>query len=141
MRDVFGSHTTRRRRSPRDRWWNAVPAVVLALALLLLAGCAGTVSLGDGDSGKTVTAHPGDEVVMSLSENPSTGYTWDIEKNDDALLPLAKSEFNGPAFGPPGSGGTRTLTFNAKQPGTVDLQLRCWRSWEGDKSIVGRYNV
>ena len=92
------------------------------------------------DDGKTVSVTQGDEVVISLDENPTTGYVWAIDKIDDTILALKSSDYSADA--PiPGSGGTRTLTFTTKQAGTSPLQLKDWRSWEGDTSVIGRFGV
>jgi len=37
-----------------------------------------------------------------------------------------------------GAGGQRVFTFQALQAGTVSLQLKRWRQWEGDPSVTER---
>jgi inhibitor of cysteine peptidase len=117
--------------------------LVVGLASLLLTGCGdgGGVHLDQSDNGKTITVTVGDEVVIALDENPTTGYTWAVEKIDDTILALKSSDYT--RTGPPvsGAGGVRTFTFTAKQAGTSPLELKDWRSWEGDKSVIGRYSL
>ncbi|GAC1639154.1 MAG: hypothetical protein NVS4B9_32000 [Ktedonobacteraceae bacterium] len=57
------------------------------------------------------------------------------------LLTLKQSNFSASnaSSGAVGSGGTQTLTFVAKSAGTVNLQLKYWRSFAGDKSIARRF--
>jgi predicted secreted protein len=125
-------------RGTQKRMW-----LVFGLALsvlLLLAGCAASTSLTDADNGKTIQAHVGDEIHIALDANPSTGYSWSVEKIDGTLLPLKQSDFSASSSAV-GSGGTQTLTFVAKNAGTATLQLKYWRSFEGDKSITRRFAV
>ncbi len=113
--------------------------ISMSILMLLLAACAGsTTSLTSSDNGKTVQAHVGDEINIALDSNPTTGYRWDVEKSDGALLTLKQSNFAASSSAI-GSGGTQTLTFVAKSAGNVNLQLKYWRSFAGDKSITRRF--
>lgn len=117
---------------------------LLCLLLLLLASCgsqSGKVLLTRADQGKTVVAHVGDQITLQLDENPSTGYQWSIVQTDNQVLELQHSTYTPTPSGLVGSGGTRLFTFVAKKPGTVHLQLKLWRSFEGDASISDRYSV
>ncbi len=97
--------------------------------------------LTQADTGKSFMVHPGDVIAIQLKENPTTGYRWAIDRSDDTILALQSSDFVGPPGTGIGGGGTRTFTFKAQKPGAVHLQLKQWRSWEGDSSIIGRYDV
>ena len=121
------------------------------ISLLLLVSC-GTTNTGGGrtvsnitltevDKGKTIDVHQGTEVLIRLKENPTTGYRWAIDQIDDTVLPLQSSNFSSTPSAGVGAGGTRIFTFTAKQPGTVHLQLKLWREWQGDSSIIERYDV
>ncbi len=98
-------------------------------------------TLTEADKGKTIEMHQGDRIVIQLKENPTTGYRWAIDKTDDQVLASQNAEFSPTPGTGIGGGGTRTFTFIAKQPGTVHLQLKLWRSWVGDSSIIDRYDV
>lgn len=93
------------------------------------------------DKGQTVQVRQGDEVIIQLKENPTTGYRWDIDKTNATLLVQHNSEFSTPGGTGIGGGGTRTITFIAKSVGTVQLELKLWRAWQGDASITDRYNI
>lgn len=97
--------------------------------------------LTEEDKGKTITIHQGDQVVINLKENPTTGYRWAIDKVDNALLVPDQAGYSQSPGGGIGSGGRRLFVFNAKGPGTVHLQLKLWREWEGDTSIIDRFDV
>jgi inhibitor of cysteine peptidase len=122
----------------------------LGISLLLLSICAttntrgnamSTITLTQGDKGKSITVHIGDEIIINLPENPTTGYRWAIDKMDATVLVSQNPTFSSTPGGAIGSGGTRTFTFIAKQPGTVHLQLKRWREWQGDSSIIDRYDI
>ncbi len=118
--------------------------------LLLLMSC-GTTNTGgstvskitftQADKGKTVGVHSGTQIIIDVQENPTTGYRWAIDQNNDALLALDSSTYATASSGGVGGGGTRTFTFTAKQPGTVHLQLKLWREWQGNASVTDRYDV
>src|SRR5664280_376922 len=125
--------------------------VIFALTLLLLSGCrvasfseekalSGT-TLTQTDQGKSISIRPGEVMEISLKENPSTGFRWSLEKSNDEILELLNSDYI-QAFGPEvGSGGKRIWKFKAKKSGDVLLVLKRWRAWEGDKSIVERFDA
>ncbi len=122
------------------RRWLLLCVISMSILALLLTSCTTSTSLTGSDNGKTIQAHIDDTISIALDSNPSTGYSWAIEKNNTTLLTLKQSEFSG-SNGVPGSGGTQTFTFVAKSAGTVNLQLKYWRSFEGDKSITRRFAV
>jgi inhibitor of cysteine peptidase len=96
-------------------------------------------TLTRGDNDKTIEVQVGDSIVVRLAENPTTGFTWAIDKAGDDVLRLETSEYSPAADAGVGGGGQRSLTFKATKAGTVKLQLKLWREWEGDKSIAERF--
>ncbi|MGA9377346.1 MAG: protease inhibitor I42 family protein [Phormidium sp.] len=93
------------------------------------------------DRDKTFTVHRGDVIVITLAENSSTGYSWAIDKIDSNIIELQSSEFSLPQNAGVGGGGERILTFRAKAIGLTRLQLKEWRPWEGERSIVQQFNL
>ena len=126
-------------RRMRKRWL-LVFGLSMSLLLVLLAGCTSSTSLTGSDAGKTVQVPVGNEIAIALDANPSTGYVWAVEKSDATLLTFKQSQFSASSSAA-GSGGTQTLTFVGKSAGTVNLQLKYWRSFAGDKSITRRFAV
>jgi predicted secreted protein len=91
--------------------------------------------------GKRIQASAGDAIMVYLSENPTTGYRWDIHRSDEIRLRLVDSSFT-PQFGNAvGASGQRVFTFKAHSIGVVDLQLKNRREWEGDNSIIERFGI
>lgn len=91
----------------------------------------GQTTLTNADAGRTVAANVGDTVVLSLDENPTTGYLWKIEEIDSSVLELAADDYQSGGGGI-GGGGRRKLEFKAVQAGTSPLRLKCVRQWEPD---------
>jgi inhibitor of cysteine peptidase len=112
-----------------------------------------TTTLTAADDGATVDVGPGDEVVVELAENATTGFRWHVERLDgpatlesDGYAP-AGSPVRAPGQAPPpsdavvGAGGTRQFRVRIDGPGTVELVLRLWREWAGDESVIERCRV
>jgi inhibitor of cysteine peptidase len=92
------------------------------------------------EDGRTVTARPGDEIVVRLAENATTGYRWEVDRAEGPILPVADEYHLDPdvQFG---SGGTRELRLRATGPGTARLELKHWQPWEGEASVVDRFRT
>lgn len=118
------------------------------LLLFSITGCTPggnepmTAQLTEADNGSTVDVGVGDQIIVTLPENPTTGYLWAVDQVDQAMLTLQASDYvSSDSPGATGSGGQRTFTFVAEQAGATDLQLKNWRDWEGDSSIVERFSL
>ena len=130
--------------------------LLLLFVTLLLVACAATKSsmpekavvLIKQDKDKMLNVAVGKSFVITLDENPTTGYVWAVEEQPESLVLLQSSDYVSDA--PPdkpdrpmivGAGGKRTFTFVAHKSGTTTLKLKHWRSWEGDASIVDTFSV
>ena len=98
-----------------------------------------TITLTGADDGKTVDLGAGDDLVLRLKENPTTGYQWALEPGSDAVLAPQASDYVGGAGPALGGGGERVFTFKAQQAGSATIRLKLWRAWEGDKSVTERF--
>ncbi len=78
----------------------------------------------DGDE---VTVAEGDEFVIALPANPSTGYAWAAGDDPDVALVSSRQVSGGTQ---PGSPGTQQLTFRGTHAGTSTLELAYARSFE-----------
>jgi inhibitor of cysteine peptidase len=94
------------------------------------------------DDGKTVTARPGDEIVVVLPENATTGYRWQLDQSGDLVRLLsdgyreaAAADDEEPVFG---RGGLREFRFAVDGSGVGTVSLKHWREWEGDSSVTQR---
>jgi inhibitor of cysteine peptidase len=90
----------------------------------------------DSTEGIQTTQVPlGEDVILYLPENPTTGYRWSVDADSlGAVLTLDDSTF---AVATPaaGSGGTRRFQFSTVAPGTAQVNLSLVRSWQPDVPI------
>ena len=92
------------------------------------------------DNGGAVSARVGDQIVLHLAENPTTGYVWAFAALDESTLELEGSDWQ--AAGPgTGTGGDRASTPGPRQPGTTRVELKRWRPWAGEASVIERFAV
>lgn len=136
-----------------------VRKAVLALLVILFAGCAskpghepvaappaGTrendmLVVTRADNNRAAELRVGERLAVKLPENPSTGYAWAIDENENRLLALESTAYDAPTEGSIGARGRRVFIFSARQAGDVVLKLKYWRFWDGDASVTERYQV
>lgn len=92
------------------------------------------VIVNEQQSGTAVDVPAGEVLAVRLQENAGTGFRWSVERADG--LAVDDNVARGDA---PGAAGLREFRFSAPAPGSHHLQLRHWRDWEGEASIIGRF--
>ena len=99
-------------------------------------GCGGGSSSGGSgtakpkvyEAGDSISVENGDTFVIALEANPTTGYSWEAEPNDDVEFVSSKQvQSNANAIGAP---GTQQLTFKAVQQGSTTLTLNYLRPFD-----------
>lgn len=104
-------------------------AAGIGLATLWIGGaCAAaqTVELGVGEAGAAQQVQVGDELVLRLHSNPSTGTHWRIDASTAGAV--LETVADGRLLDPPprrlvGSGGRYEWRFRAIAPGEATLRL------------------
>jgi inhibitor of cysteine peptidase len=99
-----------------------------------------TISITDGDNNRSFDAQVGDQITVRLEESATTGYRWELERLDHAIVTPKQTDFT-PLSTAVGGGGELILEFEALQPGVTELALKLWRSWEGESSVINRFSV
>lgn len=101
------------------------------------------VRLTEADNGRAITAPLDDVIELALEENATTGFRWQVVRADGLVeLPdgARSSEPRVPPSTPQiGAGGTRVFRFRAGRPGAGRLELKLWREFEGERSVVRRF--
>jgi inhibitor of cysteine peptidase len=98
------------------------------------------IHVGQSDNGHEVTLAMGQILELSLAENPTTGFRWDLKTKAEPACELVDSTFNPPA-GRPGNGGTHRWQFRAVHSGNGEIELEYRRSWEKDAAPAKVYKL
>ena len=88
----------------------------------------------EATDGGAVDMRVGDEIVLRVAENGTTGYRWSVEVTgaqveivDDRSVPPGDLDTGRPA---PGAAGKRLIRVRAVVAGTTVVTLRLARPWE-----------
>lgn len=118
--------------------------VTLAVVLISVAACSPTkpVILTAADNGSQVEVKVGEQIVITLDGNPSTGYTWEAKDLDATMIEqVGDPVFSSSNPGLVGAGGTLTLTFKALKAGAASLTLVYHRPWETGVDPIDTFAV
>lgn len=92
------------------------------------------------NNNSTLDVSVGDIVLITLSENPTTGYRWQPNRVDEEIILLKDSKYDTSGNGI-GSGGIRTFTFEARSTGTTKVSCDLRREWEKEKKSIQQFQV
>ncbi len=102
--------------------------VIILLAAVMLAGCAGKtveVPVGMDKNNGTVEVNKGDVIAINLSANPSTGYSWEAQNLDTAILEqVGEVEYKQEKSDQPVVGAPETAIIRIKAVGTGETALK-----------------
>lgn len=92
------------------------------------------------DNNKTFDAKAGDVIIITVKENPSTGYRW-IPQIDEEIILMEESKYRIDPGSRIGGGSARTFTFRVRAPGKTKIHLNLNREWEKEKSPIDQFEV
>ena len=110
---------------------------VVVVVLVLVRGDEGARTLGEGDDGAVVEVTVGEQIVVELEGNPTTGYTWEVTAVDPTVLAPAGDPDYQSESDAAGAGGTYTFRFDAIGPGETGVVLMYFPSWEEPSATAG----
>jgi len=84
----------------------------------------------DSENGRAVSASIDDVVRIELSENPTTGFRWQLSSIDAGVLSLQSDVFTPASGAAVGGGGFHVFRFVAGGRGSCHVQFELRRSWE-----------
>ena len=123
----------------------------LAALIILTVGCGSApvqvsppeqVNLTASDNGQKLTLFAGQELVIQLPGNPSTGYTWEAKDLDAGMFQqVGEPVFVSSNTNLVGSGGTLTLTFRVLKTGPAALTLVYHRPWETNVAPLQTFSI
>lgn len=91
------------------------------------------IALSEADAGKTVDVERGQEIVVRLSSNRTTGYGWTLASSGAGILAStgdAVYMLDSTATNMAGAGGVESWSFKANQSGQEELRFEYRRPWE-----------
>ena len=100
-----------------------------------------SITLIESNSGSTIEVSLGKTLEILLDGNPSTGYMWEVDSVDPAILQQAgELEFR-PDSDAIGSGGKVIMRFTTLSVGQTTLRLVYHRPWEEDVPSLKTFEV
>ena len=97
------------------------------------------IQIGNADNGGKRELRVGDLFEVTLPENPTTGYRWQLHSPVGPVLEVEDDSFAGPSSGMIGAGGLRSWRFRVLKEGLAHLVIDNRRSWE--PSPIGTFEV
>lgn len=90
-----------------------------------------TITLTDADNGSSINLNPGDNLVIRLSSNRTTGYSWSVGMNNPGILStVGEPSYQAPDSTMMGAPGAQVFRFRAAGGGGENLSLLYQRPWE-----------
>ena len=125
------------------RLYKICVVMVLLLGLLACSPKMTMQSLTSGDAGKVVNVPAGEEVMVTLESNITTGYSWteNATLSNGAVLRQTSHEYQPPAEAIPGRGGQEVWTFKALAAGTTTVSMEYKRPFEPNNPPANTFNV
>lgn len=88
----------------------------------------------DCSDDKEMKVAVGQEFIIALDSNPSTGYGWEVVIDND-LVSLVGKEYEAHGAEMVGAGGQEIFTFQAQAVGQAQLNFSYRRPWESQQPI------
>ena len=97
--------------------------------------------LTEADAGGTVELRTGDRLSVSLTGNPTTGYSWELAAVDrHVLAPVDEPSYQASSAAI-GAGGMFAFEFEATATGRTELRLVYRRPWEKSRPPAQSFTV
>ena len=126
--------------------------IIVTLLSILLSSVASSctsrtgdeVLISEKDDGGAIELNTGQQLILTLNSNPTTGYSWQVLEIDEAVLrQVGSSEYtqNPAAEQVVGAGGTDTFRFEAVDSGEFKLTLGYARPWEERSDAIEFFQI
>jgi len=104
-------------------------AVGFLVAGLLMTGCTSSAVYDESSNGQTISVAKDSLVTIRLKENPTTGYSWQVQVTEG--LSIVHDEYipDKVPGGMVGSGGTHTWTVQPQDAGTFTFSAIYMQPW------------
>lgn len=112
----------------------------LVLCFSILVGCSKNgkeVLLEKPD--QEYVLNVGDIAVITLEENPSTGYSWHYTISNKEIVALESDDVKEREENVVGAPILHTWKFKCIEKGNTEINFQYYREWEGPKTVVKEY--
>lgn len=92
------------------------------------------IVLTENETGSSVPVALDAEIHVGLSENPTTGFQWQLVSEFKPFLSLKNSQYISSNPSTVGGGGYHQFVFQAKQKGKTEMAFELKRPWS-DESL------
>ncbi len=100
------------------------------------------ITVTEKENGGQLDLHPGDALILKLESIPSTGYSWQISKNDARVTEsMGKPEYERQDKKVMGGVEYQIFRFKALAKGTSTVELQYKRTWEKGKEPLKTYRI
>ncbi|MBI5608117.1 MAG: protease inhibitor I42 family protein [Deltaproteobacteria bacterium] len=126
------------------RSWEAKDIKTFSFTIDIKAAASKAVKLDDTDNGTVAVAKAGQDIVVTLSSNATTGYAWKVTSTDKTFgYPTDK--YVAPTSGAVGAGGQQVLTWKTSGPlpmaGTHKVTLQYLKSGSSTPAKTFAFSV
>ena len=98
-----------------------------------------TIPVNSSSNGDILTIPASDRVLVTLAENPTTGYSWNTTVSKG--LVVINDTYVAPSTTLVGAGGYHEWLLAPDGPGTYTFQAVYMRPWEGASSAAGTFSL
>ena len=98
------------------------------------------LELDESSNGESVELRPGQLAELTLPENPTTGFRWQMEAAGEPDCSLVEDLFE-PSPGPPGAAGVHRWRFQAVRAGIGRIELASRRPWQSSGPGAQRFSL
>jgi inhibitor of cysteine peptidase len=109
-------------------WTVALAALLIFCLIFMIQPCtAREITAGETDSGRVISSRQNDIITISLPENPSTGYIWEMKATTG--LSIISETFVRSSTKLIGAGGTHIWKYQVTGTGTQSITGVNHRPW------------
>ncbi|MCA1554685.1 MAG: protease inhibitor I42 family protein [Chloroflexi bacterium] len=115
---------------------------LVLLIAVLSAGCGLLLTREFDDPSQPIDVQRGDEFLIHLKSNATTGYRWELAKPvDETIITLVNHEYRGSVLPIAGAGGEEQWTFRAVGAGTTQIDWIYRREHQPGNVAPTTFNV
>jgi inhibitor of cysteine peptidase len=99
------------------------------------------IEINEAQNDSSIELSVGDELVITLDGNPTTGYQWEMEPINNNVVELQNLPEYKSGNSLVGSGGQYKFTLKAVKTGSSTVALKYYRSFEADVPPIQTYSI